>query len=1047
MFDANGSRFALLLGPGDWGRCRLDAAGAPLLATLWRAAQAGEDISVPLVWEAENAALALAERVRPFRAGRGDLAPAAHARRGAATDAHGNLYAVVDGGRRIEVWSVGDDRASSYWPLPAGADSAATGAGKAASPTPGSFVPVTPATPPRPRRWRGLAVTSEQYLVVGIEAEPGGAPGSHAPALPGGLLVFDLAAGGPPLELAWPQSWPFAPLALAARPCGGLVVLDREHGRVWCLSRQLGMQTVAPSEGGSSGTGGFVSQGPAPPAAAPAAPPQPPWFALHIDASGGDDPIAVQVLPDGSVLVLDARGRDGFARLARYVGGMPAGQDSTAIAATLIDAADRDRFTLVGFDFALADSFGSRVVSVGEPAAPPRVVVASAEGNQAYAFELRFDLALGVATLVLVPGKQLLPLKRYGGRNLIRRGPARLAGDTGVVYHSSATALDGRAGRWVPLVAQRRPRYEPEAACTTPALDGRELGCVWHRVLVDGCLPPGCELVVESRADDDPSRLPRQPWRREPTLLRRPGGSELPWLRDAPGAAALPTEQGHGSFELLLQAARGQHLQLRLLLRGNELATPRLVALRAWSPRFSYAQHYLPAIYRRNNTVAEGDNGSDSAADFLERFLANFEGQFTAIEDRISAAGALFDVRSAPGPTLDWLAGWLGLVLDPALDDARRRQLIRHAVPLFQYRGTPRALSLALELALSNCLLDDAVFRLPAPSRQGPGGVRLVERFLARRLPVALLGETVIDTQPRTVAVQARWSLAEGASGLHRRWQVALRASGVSAETAATARFAPVPPAASQPGTASLWLDFCGQQLGAVPALAPALQAAWQAVVARGADAGLGPQMPAAWPDDGRAQASPATLGQQKAWRDFINGLPGPLQRWLRRWQAFLARRYLRVVDYRAGTGQAWPGFEWIPAPTLLPDGDQALADWALFETTVEAIAAHAHRFSVLLPTNGPLADPAALAAATDLAQRVVALEKPAHTRFDIKPYWALFRVGQARLGLDSLLGRGSRDPALAPALVLGRGQVGTGRVAPLAYQPPTPGDRVRLEC
>ena len=285
-------------------------------------------------------------------------------------------------------------------------------------------------------------------------------------------------------------------------------------------------------------------------------------------------------------------------------------------------------------------------VAVAAPAAPPppRVVVAAAEGNQAYAFELHFSSPPEAAALVLVPGKEVLPLKRYGGRNLVRRGPARLAGDTGVAYHSSAADAAGGAGRWVPLVAQRRPRFAAEAALITPTLDGREIGCSWHRVVIDGCLPPGCEAVVESRADDDLTRLPRLPWRREPTLLRRPGGSELPWLRDAPGAAALQTEHGHGSFELLLQAAHGQHLQLRLQLRGNELATPRLVALRAWSPRFSYAQQYLPSIYRRNNTLAEGDDGSDAAADFLERFLANFEGQFTAIEDRITAAGGLFDV-------------------------------------------------------------------------------------------------------------------------------------------------------------------------------------------------------------------------------------------------------------------------------------------------------------------------------------------------------------------------------------------------------------------
>ena len=64
------------------------------------------------------------------------------------------------------------------------------------------------------------------------------------------------------------------------------------------------------------------------------------------------------------------------------------------------------------------------------------------------------------------------------------------------------------------------------------------------------------------------------------------------------------------------------------------------------------------------------------------------------------------------------------------------------------------------------------------------------------------------------------------------------------------------------------------------------------------------------------------------------------------------------------------------------------------------------------------------------LARRIVELEKPAHTVFDVKFYWEMFRIGEARLQLDTLIDRGSRAPQLLPGLILGRGFVGENHLA-----------------
>ncbi|GAC1358309.1 MAG: hypothetical protein NVSMB38_41310 [Ktedonobacteraceae bacterium] len=246
--------------------------------------------------------------------------------------------------------------------------------------------------------------------------------------------------------------------------------------------------------------------------------------------------------------------------------------------------------------------------------------------------------------------------------------------------------------------------------------DSNIIGCVWHRLLLDAQFPQGTDIVIRARAADDPALLPLTNWVMQPTPYLRSDGAEIPYYN--PWRDMQPLPERTGTWEVLFQEIRGRYLQLELSIRGTGRSTPAIRALRAWYPRFSYLDHYFPAIYREDPLPAS----------FLERWLANFEGMYTTLEDKIEHIAELFDARTAPAETLEWLACWFGLLLDPLWDEQRRRVLIRNIDQLYRRRGTPLGVEIAVRLYVDSHV-DDSLFD---PRCFGTGSVRILEQFLSR---------------------------------------------------------------------------------------------------------------------------------------------------------------------------------------------------------------------------------------------------------------------------------------------------------------------------
>jgi phage tail-like protein len=988
--NVNGSRFELLLGRADWGRCRDgDADGARTLDAAWR----GELASPPVdpgpmlpAWEPARNEVILRPRLIELPATPAEQPFSLDSRRTASADRNGNVYRIGDDRATLVVFSAGSRRESVFWP---------------GSPTDcldeperwrRDFQPSP--TPPAAETdlFQALAVTEDDYLVV-----------AFARGIQRGFLAFDLVAGGPPVPTAWPDAVPLDAFDMAPRHSGGVWVLDRDRRRLWELDCRLAVVAAAqPSQTLVAGelddfqplTGAVRERGPA-------------VFPAGIDLAGSPDgvvvtAIAVEVLGEDSVLLLDideAAKRSRVVRLRRTEGAW------LAHASRWLDETPE-----LAHDFVLGHAHFFQAGDAG-----PLLFIVTRAGNQARAFAV-ID---GPDAFDLTGSTDLFPLRRFGGRALVAiKGDGHY--DSGV-----ATVV------WTPIVQQPRALYEPRAQFVTPVFDSFDVATTWDRIVLDACLPPDTAVTIESRAGDEfevvlegspPAFVAAQvigAWVPEPAPILRSNGPELPFLRSE-AARATRRANGVGAWDLLLQNARGRYLQLRITLTSaNGTATPRLRALRAWSPRLSYPQRFLPAVYREDPT----------SGPFLERWLANLENTLTGIEDHVVNVQSLFDARVAPAETLAWLATWFDVAFDPAWDGRRQRLFVKRAMDYFRWRGTVHGLRLALELAFDPCI-EEAAFDDPVAGASAVRGIRIVETYQTRLVGALAAGDPgSTEPRPRIVKRGAMWSPAEGNAGLVDRFAAFLGTTATFAQELAP--FPLVPPIDDSAGR---WAAFMRTTMGFVPSIGAAERARWRNFLAVRGVAPDGVTLPRDFPE-----AQP----DRDRWLEFSKIRDPAGMR--TRWQDFLARRYRSIGRLQRAWQARWPSFDVVPPPDVLPETAAAQSDWRQFEGQVLAMHRTAHRFSVLLPLEDVTADPAELERRLGLARRIVDLEKPAHTVFDVRFYWAFFRVGEARLGLDTQMGSGSRARELIPEAILGRAYVGSSFVGGAA--PPKDRDRLLAAC
>jgi phage tail-like protein len=118
----------------------------------------------------------------------------------------------------------------------------------------------------------------------------------------------------------------------------------------------------------------------------------------------------------------------------------------------------------------------------------------------------------------------------------------------------------------------------------------------------------------------------------------------------------------------------------------------------------------LPAVYQED--------------DFTQRFTSALDSVLAPLPSTLDNLVAYLDPKLTPTDFLEWLAGWVGVVLDENWPLERQRTFVAEAVELYRWRGTVKGVSalVALYAGVEPEIVDTGgVEWSPTPNGRVPG--------------------------------------------------------------------------------------------------------------------------------------------------------------------------------------------------------------------------------------------------------------------------------------------------------------------------------------